>query len=205
MHGAFAETGCGRGRFGRRGKTQREQRASGGRRDPTGRRRSGWQRLFLGNARLPGRATARPRGGVYCAESDRCEPFERFCKEYLTEPPSRAARVLPDGRVLLLPELIPSRLNALNVRSAGVLAGEVRSGRFVPAHALFLALPVSRFRCRISPDKTALTAYFAGEEITCGEALSGYCAVCADRYPAGFGKAVNGRLKNHCPKGLRIR
>ncbi len=138
-------------------------------------------------------------------ESCRCEPFERFCGESLTEPPRRAVRVLPDGRVLLLPELMPDDLAALNVREAGVLAGEVRSGRFVPAHALFLALPASHFCHSVLPDETALAAYLAGEEITCDTALSGYCAVCADGHSVGFGKAVGGRLKNHYPKGLRIR
>ncbi len=138
-------------------------------------------------------------------ESDRCEPFERFCGEYLTEPPRRAVRVLPDGRVLLLPGLMPDGLAALNVRSAGVLAGEVRGGRFAPAHALFLALPATRFRFHVSPDEKALSAYLAGEEIACDKALSGFCAVCAHGHPLGFGKAAGGRLKNHYPKGLRIR
>lgn len=148
---------------------------------------------------------ARYAAAVIKPESCRCEPFARFCDQYLTEPPRRAVRVLADGRVLLLPELMPDSLAPLNVRSAGILAGEIRAGRFIPANALFLALPASYFRFRISPDETALAAYFAGEEIACDAALSGYCAVCAAGYPAGFGKAVSGRLKNHYPKGQRIR
>ena len=36
-------------------------------------------------------------------------------------------------------------------------------------------------------------------------ALSGYVAVCFSGHPLGFGKAAGGTLKNHLPKGLRIR
>ena len=33
--------------------------------------------------------------------------------------------------------------------------------------------------------------------------VSGWCLVCVEGYSLGWGKAVNGQLKNHYPKGLR--
>jgi len=39
----------------------------------------------------------------------------------------------------------------------------------------------------------------------CDSALSGWCPALAAGHPVGWGKAVDGVLKNHIPKGLRIR
>jgi NOL1/NOP2/fmu family ribosome biogenesis protein len=49
-------------------------------------------------------------------------------------------------------------------------------------------------------------AFLHGESITlwANEDLgNGWCAVCVEGYPIGLGKAVNGVIKNHLPKGLR--
>jgi NOL1/NOP2/fmu family ribosome biogenesis protein len=43
-----------------------------------------------------------------------------------------------------------------------------------------------------------------GEELSIPEKMSGYVGVCVDGLTVGFGKAVNGRLKNKYPKGLRL-
>ena len=51
----------------------------------------------------------------------------------------------------------------------------------------------------------ALSAYLAGEAIPCTAPGSGYAAVCVQGYPLGFGKLTGGTLKNHLPKGLRMR
>ena len=36
-------------------------------------------------------------------------------------------------------------------------------------------------------------------------AAAGYAAVCWRGHPLGFGKLAGGMLKNHLPKGLRLR
>ena len=111
---------------------------------------------------------------------------------------------LPDGRVFLPPEVLPQSMRGLRILRAGVPAGEVRSGRFVPGHALALAFPAAVFQRSVALAGDSLERFLAGETVACGPALSGWCAVTALGHPIGWGKAVNGVLKNHIPKGLRI-
>jgi len=113
--------------------------------------------------------------------------------------------VLSDGRILLLPERLPLQMDRMRVLRAGVLAGELKNGRFLPAHGLYLAYPKASFTAAVELEDTALTAFLAGETVPCDTNLRGYAAVCAKGHPVGFGKASDGTLKNHLPKGLRMR
>jgi NOL1/NOP2/fmu family ribosome biogenesis protein len=45
--------------------------------------------------------------------------------------------------------------------------------------------------------------YLRGETLDCEGVQNGWCLVCVEGFPIGWGKAVNGVLKNHLPKGLR--
>jgi len=93
------------------------------------------------------------------------------------------------------------------VRS-GVCLGHFVRGRFEPDHSLFLAENADFFQRTVilSPDDPRMAAYLRGEQISadCGK---GWCAVCVEAggqaYPLGMGKASNGAVKNHYPKGLR--
>ena len=55
-----------------------------------------------------------------------------------------------------------------------------------------------------SHDDPTLHRFLAGEAVPCSENMRGYCAVTVKNHPIGFGKAVDGILKNHIPKGLRV-
>ena len=123
--------------------------------------------------------------------------YQELLSDELTEPIA-----LFGGSVLLLPEKMP-RPEGLGVLRAGVELGELRGKRIEPAHGLFMsrAKEVCRRALDFAPDDPALLAFLKGEEIDCAE--SGYTAVCVNGVVTGFGKASNGRLKNHYPKGLR--
>lgn len=87
----------------------------------------------------------------------------------------------------------------------GLLLGSAKNGRFMPSHALYSA--VGQDSCKkidFADDSAEIKRFLHGEEIACQEALKGFVAVLVDGIPLGFGKASNGRLKNHYPKGLRI-
>ena len=92
----------------------------------------------------------------------------------------------------------------LNVLRVGVRLGEVKNERFEPAHSL--ATCVKKRECKrvldLPIDDGRVEAYLHGEVID-GEVDNGWCLVCVDGYPLGLGKAVNGNIKNHYPKGLR--
>jgi NOL1/NOP2/fmu family ribosome biogenesis protein len=92
----------------------------------------------------------------------------------------------------------------LNVLRVGIRLGEVKNDRFEPAHSL--ATCVKAKECKrvldlpISDER--VEQYLRGEMID-GDVDNGWCLVCIDGYPLGLGKAVNGVIKNHFPKGLR--
>ena len=130
--------------------------------------------------------------------------FEAFWRETIVAEPPRAM-LLPDGRVLLPPELLPRELGKLHILRAGVLAGEQKNGRFTPDHALAMAMPAAAFRSMVPLEGDALQRFLAGETVACPPEYSGWCAATALGHPVGWGKAVEGVLKNHIPKGLRIR
>ena len=131
--------------------------------------------------------------------------LDRFFKETMTVRPGSIPLFLPDGRVFLQPERVPDALSEMRVLSCGVLAGELRGERFRPAHALFLAYPGDTFLTALTLDGAALFAFLAGETVLCEPYLTGYAAVCVHGHPLGFGKCDRGTLKNHLPKGLRLR
>lgn len=135
----------------------------------------------------------------------RAPEWEAFCKDTFARPIAREPLALPDGRVLLPPQGFDALSADLRVLRAGVLAGEARSGRFVPDHALCMAFPADAF-CRVVPlEGERLDRYLAGEALPCEGTLAGWCAVTARGYPVGWGRAAGGTLKNHLPKGLRLR
>ncbi len=87
---------------------------------------------------------------------------------------------------------------------AGVSAGSVTKGRLEPHHHLFSALGKSfKRKVYLSSDSPEAIAYLSGEVINTDE-KNGWCAVLVDNCPAGGGKIVDGKVKNHYPKGLRL-
>lgn len=128
-----------------------------------------------------------------------------FYEENLREV-SLPKNIVQFGETLyVLPQNCPS-LRGLRVLRAGLELGNERKGRFTPAHALALALPKEAFQRTLcfKSDDPRLLKYLSGETIP-ADLSTGWAAVCVDEFPVGWGKAVDGVLKNHYPKGLRIR
>ncbi|MBR2375125.1 MAG: RsmF rRNA methyltransferase first C-terminal domain-containing protein [Clostridia bacterium] len=92
----------------------------------------------------------------------------------------------------------------LQVLRVGVRLGELKNGRFEPSHSLAMAIRADACKNVLSLSETdaRVEKYLRGETID-GELPNGWCLVCVDGYPLGLGKAVNGMIKNHLPKGLR--
>lgn len=96
-------------------------------------------------------------------------------------------------------------IDKIKVLRAGLHLGICRKGRFEPSHALCLALCREDFKSSVDFDSESkmLKTYLMGGTIDCTE--NGWCAVTADGYPIGWGKASGGVLKNHFPKYLRLK
>ena len=148
------------------------------------------------------------RGGMYRYQEptkDERQRIEAFLFDLLRNHSFRHFTVI-DDRILDLPdiELLPD-LSGMNILRAGVKLGDFKKDRIEPHHNLATALTPGEFKRRLllgSGD--SLTArYISGEELELDFWINGYAAVVVDGITLGLGKAVDGRLKNKYPKGLR--
>ena len=99
----------------------------------------------------------------------------------------------------LVPEMLID-LKGIKVERAGLKLGCNKKNRFEPDHALALSLKpteVKQVTELAEPEK-----YLRGETVEC-EYDKGWTLVTVNNIPLGWGKAQNGVLKNHYPKGLR--
>ncbi|PYE52354.1 RsmF rRNA methyltransferase first C-terminal domain-containing protein [Paenibacillus barcinonensis] len=107
-----------------------------------------------------------------------------------------------------------SRLEGLKVVRPGWFVGTIKHARFVPSHPLACALRTSEARRSVnlsSADGEAVR-YLKGETLNIeqerivlheGTLSKGYVLVCIDGYAAGWGKWLDGVLKNEYPAGWR--
>ena len=70
-------------------------------------------------------------------------------------------------------------------------------------NALAMALDASLVQRRMELDDRQAQRYLAGETLEC-ENFKGWTWICWRGMPLGWGKASNGQMKNHLPKGLRL-
>lgn len=132
-------------------------------------------------------------------------PKEWLAFAQTTFPALARAPVTLLKEMVLLPPAVALPGNRLHLLRAGVLAGSVQKGRFVPAHALLMAAGAqcpNREELTLSDPRTL--AWLHGAEIEAVTAQNGWCAVLVDGFPLGGGKASGGRIKNHYPKALRL-
>lgn len=123
--------------------------------------------------------------------------------ETLTKTPTGTLCRLRDS-LFLAPD-IP--LPPSGVFAAGVCIGTLQKNRIEPHHQFYSAY--GHLFCRqlhLTCNDPRIAQYLRGEEIDCPELQNeknGYACVFFEGAPLGGGKCVNGRLKNHYPKGLR--
>lgn len=115
------------------------------------------------------------------------------------------------GRVFYLPMELPKAITELNCLSMGVEIGTLMKGRLKPSHGLFMAEGAKnalRFMAKkhieFEYDSAEIKRFLSGNTIPINNTLCGYMPVTVNGFPIGFGKAVDGTLKNHLPKGLHI-
>lgn len=110
--------------------------------------------------------------------------------------------------IYLAPEYMPD-LKKLYVLRAGLILGKIKKDRFEPDHALAMYLTPSMMKeeCvrSISEDSDVAIKYLHGETIEDYLGNKGYCLITIDGISVGWGKSDGRIIKNHYPKGLRIR
>lgn len=102
----------------------------------------------------------------------------------------------------LMPEEMIS-LDKIKCIRPGIQLGEIRKGRFIPAHHLCMALKKEEFKRNIALTDEETASYLRGETISSyGE--KGYgAALYQGKFPLGWYKLSEGQAKNHYPKHLR--
>lgn len=107
-------------------------------------------------------------------------------------------------QIYLVPEAMPP-MEGIKVVRPGLHIGAVRKNRLEPTHALAHALHIDEIEDRervMELTKEQAERYLHGEGLPC-TVRNGWTLLTYEGYPLGFGKAVNGQMKNHYPKGLR--
>ena len=114
---------------------------------------------------------------------------------------------LPDGKAVTFGEHVywapvqTPLLKGLKVLRPGLELGELKKGRFEPAHALALWLSECKCTENLDANSPQMDNYLGGNVISSNK--KGWCLVTVDGYSIGWGKGDGVQLKNHYPKGLR--
>ena len=161
-----------------------------------------WPHKLLGEGHFV--AVLRKRGEQTVADAPR--DGEKLPKEWLEFARDLNIR-LPAGKAVLFgstlywaPEATPA-LKGLKVLRPGLELGELKKGRFEPAHALALWLTDCSRSLSLSAEGSEIRAYLHGDVLPCDQ--KGWCLVKAGEFSIGWGKSDGNQLKNHYPKGLR--
>ena len=129
--------------------------------------------------------------------------WRAFAREFLRIDVAEEQLLLVNGRLYLLPEIVLDT-GKLHLIRYGLLLGEVRKGYFRPHHALALALKPedTAEAVNFAVDSDEIAAYWQGLDLP-NAGPDGWLPVAVNGFVLGWGKRVNGRLKNHYPRGLR--
>lgn len=152
------------------------------------------KRMWVAEKRVGKRKDARK------TESPDLRFWREFARDALTLDLAEERLCVAGERLYYLPEENPD-FGRLRIVHRGVWLGSLKKGRFEPAHplALFLKPGEAKNFVSLPPDSRELAAYLRGESLEMD--ASGWTVVCADAWPLGWGKGVQGMLKNHFPRG----
>lgn len=115
---------------------------------------------------------------------------------------------IQEERVYLMPDGIKG-IKGLRFLRSGLLLGTITKDRFEPSQAFAMVLKKEQYRFVIDlpTDDHRVVRYLKGETIDVDDlplqSKKGWQLVCVDGYPLGWGKLVNGSLRNKYLPGWR--
>ncbi len=128
--------------------------------------------------------------------------WKAFYKKHLRTELS-GTYVLFGEHLYLVPKQMCS-LDKMKVVRPGLHLGENKKNRFEPAHALALALqPQEVVQWQELETMDAAQRYLQGNTVECDDDKKGWILMTVEGFSLGWGKAQDGFVKNHYPKGLR--
>lgn len=143
------------------------------------------------------------------------EPIREFLSRI--HRPFENSRVFRSGdQVYYLPEPLGgmgrSLLKGIRFLRTGLLLGELKKGRFEPSQALAMCLKAEEYDLRLefSSGDERVIRYLKGETLALtpeeaqkAQGEKGWCLVCVDGFPLGWGRFQNQSLKNKYYPGWR--
>lgn len=126
--------------------------------------------------------------------------FEEFCQNTGINSPAGVYRMFGDELYVIPEEMID--IKGIKVERAGLHLGTMKKKRFEPSHGFALALKPEQTGRSVSLTVEEAVNYIHGETCCC-DTDNGWILVTVEGFSLGWGKAVNGVVKNHYPKGLR--
>ena len=134
--------------------------------------------------------------------------MEEFFLDFTCEIPWNRMEVRADKAYLLPPLDISVR--GIKFLRNGLYLGDLKKNRFEPSQQLALTLQPNDYPyciCLAQNDER-ISRYLRGETILIDEKeaarTKGWQLLCVEGYPLGWGKLVNGTLKNKYPAGWRV-
>lgn len=133
---------------------------------------------------------------------EQLKEYREFEKKNLLQPMEEKQKgifYLFGEELYLMPEDMPE-IRGMRIERAGLHLGTRKKNRFEPSHALALAL--SGEEVKQSMECREIEQYLHGETVET-DYEKDWVLVCIGGISIGWGKAQQGILKNHYPKGLR--
>ncbi|MDO5327272.1 MAG: RsmF rRNA methyltransferase first C-terminal domain-containing protein [Clostridia bacterium] len=144
-----------------------------------------------------GKKKGQERGALPAPSKGETALAEAFLREHIADP-IRPNAVFA-GKIIALPDELPP-LEGIKTLRVGLQIGEAKGKIFAPDHALALACEACR---TVNVTEEEARTYQNGQVLPVDEKLKGFCVPVLDGMNLGWGKASDGQLKNHYPKGLR--
>ncbi len=131
------------------------------------------------------------------------DDFQAFVAGFLDFDPSALNLAFLGSRIYHIPPGTPD-LSGLRISNPGWWLGDAKKGRFEPSHALAMGLFAHQacLRLDLAAGDPAVASYLGGQTLPVN-LPDGWTLVTVDGFPLGWGKVVQGVLKNHYPSGLR--
>ncbi|WP_288723595.1 RsmB/NOP family class I SAM-dependent RNA methyltransferase [uncultured Enterococcus sp.] len=129
--------------------------------------------------------------------------WQAFRKEFPFLQALNATPQLLGENLWLVPEEMPS-LKGIKFMRPGLHVGVVKKNRIEPSYALALAIHAEEGAPTVPITLPQWQQYVAGETLSV-PGNAGWVILTVDEIPVGFGKQVQGTVKNFFPKGLRFK
>ena len=126
--------------------------------------------------------------------------FKSFCEDNLNDYGAILDNVIYNNGIVYYVANKQVAESGVNLVNCGVILGEIIKNRFEPNHNFTTAFG-AYFKRVVNLGDEDTISFIRGETLGCD--FNGYALVSYKGVSLGFGKGVNGTLKNHYPKGIR--